>query len=211
MSDGVASSGDDDAEEEPNRRFVCPLDTEFGAPPTRSHVHAQMGTSSFVTREGEIEIAKRIEDGLKRRFLRSPAWTLSNAWSRWRASTSAKKRIRNHRRAGQPGRWRRPKTWNRCRAPTPTTITRTATAIATTTISDDDSDDDDEHHVDEGGHRRSTRTPEEGLADFTALAKLPKKGRLLAAQNSRDQPKASRAAADLRKLLRGCASMPTLI
>ncbi|MBT0962049.1 RNA polymerase sigma factor RpoD [Denitromonas iodatirespirans] len=65
MSDGVASSGDDDAEEEAEQALSS-VDTEFGrtTDPVRMYMR-EMGTVELLTREGEIEIAKRIEDGLK--------------------------------------------------------------------------------------------------------------------------------------------------
>ncbi|WP_323002587.1 RNA polymerase sigma factor RpoD [Denitromonas sp.] len=65
MSDGVASSGDDDAEEEAEQALSS-VNTEFGrtTDPVRMYMR-EMGTVELLTREGEIEIAKRIEDGLK--------------------------------------------------------------------------------------------------------------------------------------------------
>ncbi|MFA7680323.1 MAG: RNA polymerase sigma factor RpoD [Pigmentiphaga sp.] len=60
----VASS-DDDAEEEADAALST-VDSDFGrtTDPVRMYMR-EMGTVELLTREGEIEIAKRIEDGLK--------------------------------------------------------------------------------------------------------------------------------------------------
>ncbi|QEI09472.1 RNA polymerase sigma factor RpoD [Pigmentiphaga aceris] len=60
----VASS-DDDAEEEAEAALST-VDSDFGrtTDPVRMYMR-EMGTVELLTREGEIEIAKRIEDGLK--------------------------------------------------------------------------------------------------------------------------------------------------
>ena len=60
----VASS-DDDAEEEAEAALST-VDSEFGrtTDPVRMYMR-EMGSVELLTREGEIEIAKRIEDGLK--------------------------------------------------------------------------------------------------------------------------------------------------
>jgi RNA polymerase primary sigma factor len=65
MSDNVATSADDDAEEEAEQALSS-VDSEFGrtTDPVRMYMR-EMGTVELLTREGEIEIAKRIEDGLK--------------------------------------------------------------------------------------------------------------------------------------------------
>ncbi|QID18949.1 RNA polymerase sigma factor RpoD [Nitrogeniibacter mangrovi] len=65
MSDSVAASPDDDAEEEAEQALSS-VDSEFGrtTDPVRMYMR-EMGTVELLTREGEIEIAKRIEDGLK--------------------------------------------------------------------------------------------------------------------------------------------------
>ena len=65
MSDSVAASTDDDAEEEAEQALSS-VDSEFGrtTDPVRMYMR-EMGTVELLTREGEIEIAKRIEDGLK--------------------------------------------------------------------------------------------------------------------------------------------------
>ena len=65
MSDNVASNADEDAEEEAEQALSS-VDTEFGrtTDPVRMYMR-EMGTVELLTREGEIEIAKRIEDGLK--------------------------------------------------------------------------------------------------------------------------------------------------
>ena len=65
MSDSVAQSNDADAEEEAEQALST-VDSEFGrtTDPVRMYMR-EMGTVELLTREGEIEIAKRIEDGLK--------------------------------------------------------------------------------------------------------------------------------------------------
>ena len=64
----VASS-DDDAEEEAEAALST-VDSEFGrtTDPVRMYMR-EMGSVELLTREGEIEIAKRIEDGLKHMIL----------------------------------------------------------------------------------------------------------------------------------------------
>ena len=65
LSDSAPSNTDDDAVEEAEAA-VSTLDSEFGrtTDPVRMYMR-EMGTVELLTREGEIEIAKRIEDGLK--------------------------------------------------------------------------------------------------------------------------------------------------
>jgi len=60
-----AASNDDDAEEEAEAALTT-VDSEFGrtTDPVRMYMR-EMGSVELLTREGEIEIAKRIEDGLK--------------------------------------------------------------------------------------------------------------------------------------------------
>jgi len=60
----VAVSNDDDAAEEAEAALVR-VDAEFGrtTDPVRMYMR-EMGTIELLTRQGEIEIAKRIEDGL---------------------------------------------------------------------------------------------------------------------------------------------------
>ncbi len=60
-----AASDDDDAEEEA-AAALSTVDSEFGrtTDPVRMYMR-EMGSVELLTREGEIEIAKRIEDGLK--------------------------------------------------------------------------------------------------------------------------------------------------
>ncbi len=66
MSDNVASSVDEDVAEEEAEQALSSVDSEFGrtTDPVRMYMR-EMGTVELLTREGEIEIAKRIEDGLK--------------------------------------------------------------------------------------------------------------------------------------------------
>jgi RNA polymerase primary sigma factor len=65
MSDTAAAADDDDVEEQAEQALST-VDSEFGrtTDPVRMYMR-EMGTVELLTREGEIEIAKRIEDGLK--------------------------------------------------------------------------------------------------------------------------------------------------
>ncbi|MBI1395308.1 MAG: RNA polymerase sigma factor RpoD [Betaproteobacteria bacterium] len=65
MSESAPSTTDDDVAEEAEAA-VSTLDSEFGrtTDPVRMYMR-EMGSVELLTREGEIEIAKRIEDGLK--------------------------------------------------------------------------------------------------------------------------------------------------
>ena len=65
MSDAPAPVTDDEAAEEAEQALAT-VDSEFGrtTDPVRMYMR-EMGTVELLTREGEIEIAKRIEDGLK--------------------------------------------------------------------------------------------------------------------------------------------------
>ncbi|NMG49880.1 RNA polymerase sigma factor RpoD [Azoarcus communis] len=66
MSDSVATTVDEDVAEEEAEQALSTVDSEFGrtTDPVRMYMR-EMGTVELLTREGEIEIAKRIEDGLK--------------------------------------------------------------------------------------------------------------------------------------------------
>src|SRR5690606_32462759 len=59
------ASNDDDVEDEAEAALTT-VDSDFGrtTDPVRMYMR-EMGTVELLTREGEIEIAKRIEDGLK--------------------------------------------------------------------------------------------------------------------------------------------------
>jgi RNA polymerase primary sigma factor len=65
MSDAPAAAQDDDAAEEAEQALAT-VDSEFGrtTDPVRMYMR-EMGTVDLLTRESEIEIARRIEDGLK--------------------------------------------------------------------------------------------------------------------------------------------------
>src|SRR5207342_219184 len=65
MSDSTPAAPDEDAVEEAEAA-VSTLDSEFGrtTDPVRMYMR-EMGSVELLTREGEIEIAKRIEDGLR--------------------------------------------------------------------------------------------------------------------------------------------------
>ena len=66
MSDSVATNVDEDVAEEEAEQALSTVDSEFGrtTDPVRMYMR-EMGSVELLTREGEIEIAKRIEDGLK--------------------------------------------------------------------------------------------------------------------------------------------------
>jgi RNA polymerase primary sigma factor len=66
MTDSVAAPVDEDVAEEEAEQALSTVDSEFGrtTDPVRMYMR-EMGTVELLTREGEIEIAKRIEEGLK--------------------------------------------------------------------------------------------------------------------------------------------------
>ncbi len=70
MSDTNAATTDDDEVEEQAEQALSTVDSEFGrtTDPVRMYMR-EMGSVELLTREGEIEIAKRIEDGLKHMVL----------------------------------------------------------------------------------------------------------------------------------------------
>jgi RNA polymerase primary sigma factor len=66
IGDGVPTASTDDDTEEEAEAALSTVDAEFGrtTDPVRMYMR-EMGSVELLTREGEIEIAKRIEDGLK--------------------------------------------------------------------------------------------------------------------------------------------------
>ncbi len=66
MNENVPSASTDDDAEEEAEAALSSVDAEFGrtTDPVRMYMR-EMGSVELLTREGEIEIAKRIEDGLK--------------------------------------------------------------------------------------------------------------------------------------------------
>ena len=70
MTDNVPSSVDEATAEEEAEQALSSVDSEFGrtTDPVRMYMR-EMGTVELLTREGEIEIAKRIEEGLKHMVL----------------------------------------------------------------------------------------------------------------------------------------------
>jgi len=70
MSDAAASASDDEEVEAQAEQALSTVDSEFGrtTDPVRMYMR-EMGTVELLTREGEIEIAKRIEEGLKHMIL----------------------------------------------------------------------------------------------------------------------------------------------
>ena len=104
LSDSAVSNDDDDTEEA--AAALATVDSEFGrtTDPVRMYMR-EMGTVELLTRQGEIEIAKRIEDGLnqvKYHMVHFPA-DHSPAFSRRR---SGRDRADPH--AGLCGRFYRP-------------------------------------------------------------------------------------------------------
>ena len=65
LNENTGSNDDEDAAEEAEAALAS-VDAEFGrtTDPVRMYMR-EMGTVELLTRQGEIEIAKRIEDGLK--------------------------------------------------------------------------------------------------------------------------------------------------
>jgi RNA polymerase primary sigma factor len=66
LSDSTVTTVDEEEAEEEAEQALSSVDSEFGrtTDPVRMYMR-EMGTVELLTREGEIEIAKRIEDGLK--------------------------------------------------------------------------------------------------------------------------------------------------
>jgi len=66
MSDTAAAASDDEEVEAQAEQALSTVDSEFGrtTDPVRMYMR-EMGSVELLTREGEIEIAKRIEEGLK--------------------------------------------------------------------------------------------------------------------------------------------------
>jgi RNA polymerase primary sigma factor len=66
MSDTTAAAADDEEVEAQAEQALSTVDSEFGrtTDPVRMYMR-EMGSVELLTREGEIEIAKRIEEGLK--------------------------------------------------------------------------------------------------------------------------------------------------
>ena len=66
MSEAAPATAADDVDEEAAEAAASTLDSEFGrtTDPVRMYMR-EMGSVELLTREGEIEIAKRIEEGLK--------------------------------------------------------------------------------------------------------------------------------------------------
>ncbi len=75
MAKGATVSTDADAEAEVTAAALASVDAEFGrtTDPVRMYMR-EMGSVELLTREGELEIAKRIEDGL---YQVASAWTRS--------------------------------------------------------------------------------------------------------------------------------------
>src|SRR5438045_8747360 len=66
MSEAAPTAAADDVDEEAAEAAASTLDSEFGRTPAPVRMYMrEMGSVELLTREGEIEIAKRIEEGLK--------------------------------------------------------------------------------------------------------------------------------------------------
>ena len=65
-TEAAATSADEEVVEEAEQVLVSAVDSEFGrtTDPVRMYMR-EMGTVELLTRQGEIELAKRIEDGLR--------------------------------------------------------------------------------------------------------------------------------------------------
>src|SRR5260221_997935 len=66
LADASPAAADDDDAEEEAEQALSTVDSEFGRTTDQVRMYMrEMGSVELLTREGEIEIAKRIEDGLK--------------------------------------------------------------------------------------------------------------------------------------------------
>ena len=83
MSDTNASSADEEEVEAQAEQALSTVDSEFGrtTDPVRMYMR-EMGTVELLTREGEIEIAKRIEEGLKH-MIQAIAACPTTIWRPW--------------------------------------------------------------------------------------------------------------------------------
>jgi len=83
MSDTATVAADDEEVEEQAEQALSTVDSEFGrtTDPVRMYMR-EMGSVELLTREGEIEIAKRIEDGLKHmvQAISACPTTIANIW-----------------------------------------------------------------------------------------------------------------------------------
>ena len=177
MSDNVASNADEDAEEEAEQALSS-VDAEFGrtTDPVRMYMR-EMGTVELLTREGEIEIAKRIEDGLKHMVQAISACPITIA----DMLDMADKVLREEMRIDEiidglinpeDGEDQIPP------------AVKTA---ANTKAKNDDDDDDDDAEDDDGGAAALKLLREEGLKHFAILSGLyDKQMDVLEAKGSRD-------------------------
>ncbi len=80
ISEAAPTAAVDDVDEEAVEAVASTLDSEFGrtTDPVRMYMR-QMGSVKLLTREGEIEIAKRIEEGLKHMIMAISACPLTVA------------------------------------------------------------------------------------------------------------------------------------
>ena len=94
----TASAPDEDAAEEAAAALTN-VDADFGrtTDPVRMYMR-EMGTVELLTREGEIEIAKRIEDGVNQVFPALSHYRLQNR--RWRRNDDGTERGRTKPRSG---------------------------------------------------------------------------------------------------------------
>jgi RNA polymerase primary sigma factor len=80
MSEAAPTTAADDVDEEAAEAAASTLDSEFGrtTDPVRVYMR-EMGSVELLTREGEIEIAKRIEEGLKHMIMAMSACPMTVA------------------------------------------------------------------------------------------------------------------------------------
>ncbi len=108
IGDGVPTASTDDDTEEAAEAALSTVDSEFGrtTDPVRMYMR-EMGSVELLTREGEIEIAKRIEDGLKHMVMAISACPTTIAEILAYADEDPQRRQpdrRSRRRPGRPGR-----------------------------------------------------------------------------------------------------------
>jgi len=170
---------DDDAAEEAAAALAT-VDSEFGrtTDPVRMYMR-EMGTVELLTREGEIEIAKRIEDGLAQVFsaLASYPATTDVLLEEYARVEEGEARL-----ADLLSGFVDP---NAANEPIPSPVQQTAETVDTDEDKDDDDDDDDD---DNAGPVDTGPDPEETRLFFADLKKLHDK--LLAALNSKSKNEA---------------------
>ena len=125
IADGGATAATDEEAEEAAEAALSTVDSEFGrtTDPVRMYMR-EMGSVELLTREGEIEIAKRIEDGLKHMIL-----AISRLPDHDRRDPAPRRQDREGRDAHRRGR-RRPRRSERRGRARPTSVGRRRTIEA---------------------------------------------------------------------------------